>query len=587
MMEHEVTNDDLRIIRQKDQSIYIKVQLLNKCSLKSLAELQGVVTDGSITIDASSLIRKSANLTIHIENNFIGIGKNKMIWFDKYIRLYIGLKDCRTNSIKYYSMGLYIFDPVTFSYSATTNTLSLSLTDLMAQFDGERDGIIGGHNKLIIPAYKTYAETVYDENGNIVHYAGEEITETVDGVKTKIPNTIREALISIITTYGGITSYIIDDIGTYDTKDTFIPYDLEFDTGASILDIITTLRDLYPGYEAFFDDNGTFICRQKSISNKDPIYIDVDEFQNYITNEGETVNIDINSVKNVIEVWGQDIYYDRYSEFCDRIITDNDPYDTPQEDIDEIHNNPGCYHVICVDTELKLDNTYYALKVSHDNLENQTIKIQIGEGEEYYFKNLAAYPIWDESTNSAIAAGKLKSGNVYTFAFKNQKFYYLGSFTAHGVAVLSSSALSDKTKQYFVNQFQTNNISFIVNTSTQLGVDQIGIRLAESSSDTCSNIDSDSLAVSQAEYEMYDRSRFFDTITLNTIFIPWLNVNTKVQYKSAKDIFDFETLTAEEKEQKLTYLVNKIDIDIKHFTMSVELTHFYSLYQEEFANKCS
>lgn len=586
-MEHEVTNDDLRIIRQKDQSIYIKVQLLNKCSLKSLAELQGVVTDGSITIDASSLIRKSANLTIHIENNFIGIGKNKMIWFDKYIRLYIGLKDCRTNSIKYYSMGLYIFDPVTFSYSATTNTLSLSLTDLMAQFDGERDGIIGGHNKLIIPAYKTYAETVYDENGNIVHYAGEEITETVDGVKTKIPNTIREALISIITTYGRITSYIIDDIGTYDTKDTFIPYDLEFDTGASILDIITTLRDLYPGYEAFFDDNGTFICRQKSISNKDPIYIDVDEFQNYITNEGETVNIDINSVKNVIEVWGQDIYYDRYSEFCDRIITDNDPYDTPQEDIDEIHNNPGCYHVICADTELKLDNTYYALKVSHDNLENQTIKIQIGEGEEYYFKNLAAYPIWNESTNSAIAAGKLKSGNVYTFAFKNQKFYYLGSFTAHGVAVLSSSALSDKTKQYFVNQFQTNNISFIVNTSTQLGVDQIGIRLAESSSDTCSNIDSDSLAVSQAEYEMYDRSRFFDTITLNTIFIPWLNVNTKVQYKSAKDIFDFETLTAEEKEQKLTYLVNKIDIDIKHFTMSVELTHFYSLYQEEFANKCS
>lgn len=552
MIEHEVTKDDLRILHQKDQSIYIKVQLLNKCNLKSLAELQGVVMDGSITIDASSLIRKSANLTIHIENDFIGIGKNKMIWFDKYIRLYIGLKDCRTNSVKYYSMGLYIFDPVTFSYSATTNNLSLSLTDLMAQFDGERDGIIGGYNKLIIPAYKTYEET-------------------------KIPNTIREALIHVITTYGGITSYIIDDIGTHDTKDTSIPYDLEFDTGTSILDIITMLRDLYPGYEAFFDDNGTFICRQKSISNNDPIYINLDEFQNYITSDGETVSIDINSVKNVIEVWGQDIYYDRYSEYCDSITEE-----TPQEDLDEIHNNPNCYHVICTDTEEPLDNTYYAIKVSHDNLENQTIKIQVKTDESHYFNTLTAYPIWNELTDSPIEVGKLKSGNVYTFVFKDEKFYYLGSFTAHGVAVLSSSALSDETKQNFINQFQTNNISFIVNTSTQLGVDQIGIRLAKSSSDTCSNIDSDSLAVSQAEYEMYDRSRFFDTITLNTIFIPRLNVNTKVQYKSANDMFDLDTLTDEEKEQKLTYLVNKIDIDIKNFTMSVELTHFYSLYQEEF-----
>ena len=41
-------------------------------------------------------------------------------------------------------------------------------------------------------------------------------------------------------------------------------------------------------------------------------------------------------------------------------------------------------------------------------------------------------------------------------------------------------------------------------------------------------------------------------------------------------------LSNEEREQKLTYIVNKIDIDIKSFTMNVELTHFYSLYQEEF-----
>lgn len=577
MIEYEVTNDDMRIISQKDQCVYIKVQLLNKYTLKALAELQGIVTDGTITMDASSIIRKSANLTMYITDDFVGIGQNKMIWFDKYIRLYIGLKDCRTDSVKYYNMGLYIFDPVTFSYSATTNNLSLSLTDLMAQFDGERDGIIGGYNKLVIPSYKIYDETVYNEDGNILHYQGDDIIEVIDGVETKVPNTIREALIKVITEYGGVKSYLIEDIGTYVTKDYSIPYDLEFDVGSSVLDVITTLRDLYPRYEAFFDDDGTFICRQASISNNDPIYIDLEEFQNYITSDGESVTVDINSVKNVIEVWGQDIYYDRYSEYCDCITTD-----TPQEDVEEIKNNPGCYHVICEDTELELDNTYYAIKVSHDNLENQTIKIQVSTEEENYFRNLTAYPIWDELTNSAIGTGKLRAGNVYTFVFKDEKFYYLGSFTAHGVAVLSSSTLSEEKKQKFINRFQTDNISFVVNTSTQLGVDQIGVRLAESSSDTCNNIDSDDLAIAQAEYEMYDKSRFFDTISLNTILIPWLNVNTKVQYKSANDIFDLSLLSEEERERKLTYLVNKVDIDIKNFTMSVELTHFYSLYQEEF-----
>lgn len=561
-MEYEATSDDLRIITQRNQNIYAKVQLLNKTTMRTLAEIGGIVTDGSVTIDAQSITRKSANLTMHVTDDFVGIGKNKMIWFDKYLRLYIGLKDNRTDAIKYYNMGLFVFDPVTFNYSATANSLTLSLADLMSQFSAEKDGIIGGYNKLVIPAFKL------DENG--------EPTDT--------PNTIREALIKVITTYGGVKSYIIEDIGTHTTKDTSIPHDLEFDIGTAVIDVITKLRDLYPGYEVFFNNDGTFICRQKAIENNDPIYIDFEKFQDYITSDGETVNVDINSIKNVIEVWGTDIYYDRYSEFCNvtnyATLTSGE-YTIPQEDIDEIENNPSCYHVICEDTEEPLDGTYYAIKVSSDNYYGQTIKIQVDTDEEHYFKNLTAYPIWDEYTDDYIQANKLRAGNMYVFLFKDGKFYYYGSFTAHGVSVLSSSSLSDEVKQNFYNRFQTDNISFIVNTSTQLGVDQIGIKLAESSSETTSNIDSDTLAISQAEYEMYERSRFSDTISLNTILIPWLNVNTKVQYKSHNDIFDLDILSDEEKERKLTYLVNKIDIDIKSFTMSVELTHFYSLYQEE------
>lgn len=563
MIGYEVTSDDIRIITQKDQCLYVKVQLLDQFSLKVIDELQGVVTGGNITVDSSSMIRRTASISMYILDKYIGIGSYKMIWFNKCVRLYIGLKDARTERVKYYNMGMYIFDPVSFNYSATSNNLTIQLTDLMSQFSAEKDGIIGGYNKLVIPAYKL------DENGN----------------PTDVPNTIREAMIQVITTYGGVKSYIIEDIGTYQTKDNSIPYDLEFDVGTSILDVITKLRDLYPGYEAFFDNDGTFICRQKAISNNDPIYINLDEFKNYITSDGETINVDINTIKNVIEVWGKDIYYDRYTEFCNETnsatLTSGE-HTIPQEDIDEIENNPSCYHVICEDTQEPLDGTYYAIKVSSDNLYGQTIKIQVDTDEEHYFKNLTAYPIWDEYTDDYIAANKLRAGNMYVFMFKNQKFYYYGSFTAHGVAVLSSSTLSDEVKQNFYNRFQTDNISFIVNTSSQLGVDKIGVRLAESSSETTSNIDSDALALSQAEYEMYENSRFSDTVSLNTILIPWLDVNEKVQYQSMNDIFDTETMTQEQIERTLTYIVNKIDLDLKSFKMSVELTHFYSLYQEEY-----
>ena len=86
MIEYEATSDDLRIIKQRNQNIYAKVQLLNKTTMRTLAEIGGIVTDGSITIDAQSITRKSANLTMHVTDDFVGIGKNKMIWFDKYIK---------------------------------------------------------------------------------------------------------------------------------------------------------------------------------------------------------------------------------------------------------------------------------------------------------------------------------------------------------------------------------------------------------------------------------------------------------------------------------------------------------------------
>lgn len=91
----------------------------------------------------------------------------------------------------------------------------------------------------------------------------------VRGLTTKIEegSSIRGALISLITQEAGFKKYRIDTYhrsvpdGYKETIAEFdeIPYDMEFDVNTSIWEKVVEIRDLYPGWEAFFDVDGTFV----------------------------------------------------------------------------------------------------------------------------------------------------------------------------------------------------------------------------------------------------------------------------------------------------------------------------------------
>ena len=105
-MGYQPTQIDMQVLRQSNQIIYIKLELLNKM-FQIIDELQGEMIDGSHSEDAESDIRTTANISFIVKDASYLVGQNKKIWLDKYARLYIGVLHQRSEEILWYPMGTF------------------------------------------------------------------------------------------------------------------------------------------------------------------------------------------------------------------------------------------------------------------------------------------------------------------------------------------------------------------------------------------------------------------------------------------------------------------------------------------------
>ena len=217
MALHSITTDQFRTARQSIQSRYIKLELLNY-QFQTVDELQGVATSGAITIDANSDVRRTASISLVVKNSSFEGETGGKIWLDKFIRIKVGTYNLIGQNISWVNCGTYIIDAPSYEYDPSTNTLDLTLYDLMAKLTGLRNGYLEG-----IP------------------------------VTLKAGENIRKAIIDTLA-LGGFTKYIVEEA----PGDGKIPNDLEFSQGATIYDLLAGLRDIYPNYEIFFDVDGTF-----------------------------------------------------------------------------------------------------------------------------------------------------------------------------------------------------------------------------------------------------------------------------------------------------------------------------------------
>ena len=198
-----------------------------------------------------------------MRGNQYGVANHIKIKSDKYIRVWIGTLAFSTGEVEYVNCGIFIIDAPNYEYDTSTNTLTLSLLDLMAKLTGMRNGYLPG-----IP---------------VVLSAGENI---------------RQAIIDTLA-LGGFTKYVVEEAPSPGT----IPNDLEFDQGSTVYDLLAGLRDIYPNYEIFFDINGVFYYKPIPTCEDDPILIDDSVWNNIVISEN--LDVDFQNVKNVIEVYGR------------------------------------------------------------------------------------------------------------------------------------------------------------------------------------------------------------------------------------------------------------------------------------------
>ncbi len=546
---YNITNYDLKLLTCQHYLHYpIKIEILE--NNKIIDVLHGVIHGGSSSINADSDIRRTFNATvIPTWKHEIKVNEDGIIWLNKDVHLYIGLKDIRTDKHKWYSQGYYVFANSSGTYDIQTNQLSITCNDWMAKLDGTKNGQIGALTTLI-PAYEENPET------------GEPVKYTI----------IREAMITILTQLGRIKNYLIDDIGEYKAMPDYnpnwqeyrkqnelwntVPYDIELPCGCSVFSILQKLRDLYPNYEMFFDENGVFKCQMIPSCYHDDIVFR-DEFLQKIL-ISESTSVDLLTVRNITEVWGSIIEVDYYTESCSYfsgIYTFNlEGYEDEYKNGDKI-----------------------GVKVPMENPSNAKININS-------FGNI---DIYDENTESPLEAGIMEAGKIYAFKIKKQRIdkvtytraYYLGQWQPHAISVLTDGTTGEDyttngitvarySKEYFQTIYNCNTVEMNIIPNSPFVVQKIGEILDVKTGGEYENIDSDLLAASRAHYENWKSSRLTDSITITTHLIPFADVNIKASYR------------CQNQDKAHQYIIKSVEHNFDAGQTTLTMMRFYPLYEE-------
>ena len=201
MNNYIVKQKDIEVLMQSDKELHYKLELLNE-SMKVIDLIEGNLISDNISISSDSDVRRTYSCEILVENSTFNISSNSKIWYGRRIRPYIGIKHIRSNEIVWYLLGTYLFNEAGYSYDATTKTLSLTCSDMMALLNGSLGGNIDSYKRTITSG--THARSV---------------------------------IISLLEEVG-ITKYFIEfNLNNNTINDFEIPYDMVYNAGTNIYQI--------------------------------------------------------------------------------------------------------------------------------------------------------------------------------------------------------------------------------------------------------------------------------------------------------------------------------------------------------------
>ena len=509
--------DRLRVTTQRSRTIHTKIQLLDYDFTQFGEDIDGVVLDGAtFTIDANSDIRRTCSISFIPNKSNLGVGYGKGVWLDKYVKIFVGIEDnLDPTIIQYTNMGIYIINNPEQVYDAVQNIITISGIDMMAKITGLRNGnLIFGEDGQAQPATSYFVES-----GN--------------GIKQVMTSTMEDC---------GWSGMLVDI--DQPTPTILTPMDMTFNLGSTAYNIISQLRDINSGYETYFDVDGIFHFRQIPYSlyapwtQGDTLRTGVYEYKVY--NKGDRCTYMSNGITYV--------YESKLNNNYNHIPTDTNWWSVVNHTMDSIFADDTLWDKVLIS---------YSKNYDFENVKNY---IEVF-GKTQNDGNTPYGIAYDNNPNSPFYyGGTVGTINIVLSGGEYDNIYPLADYYSY-VAVTPIGTENPFIEGWYV----IDNYNYVLTYDTSIQPNVIYYKKVY-------NIDEfNSLAQQRAEWELFQRCRLQDQITLTCVPVYWLDVNKLVSI----------TLPTEDEENPKTelYVIKNINTTLSvDGTQQITLMKYYPLY---------
>ena len=258
-----LTQQQYLLLQRPTRYLHIKVELLNQNDVV-IDVLQGYAISGNININADSAYRRSGNLKMVIHNNNLIPSPSSKIWFNRKVRIYIGLMDWN-DEIVWFNQGQFVIQNAQIDLSGAEKIIELDLADCISLIDGTLGGNLSHETRIIAQS-----------------------------------TTINQALRSVLSSLGKVS---IDEIKV-DGLDALVPYDITSDPNSTVYDLVKELLNLYMGWEIFYNESGYLIIQKIKDRKNDPVVWDFTQNSMNLT-INYTTKTDFANVRNSFFIWGR------------------------------------------------------------------------------------------------------------------------------------------------------------------------------------------------------------------------------------------------------------------------------------------
>lgn len=269
---------------------YAKIVLLSFKDEIPIREIQGNITAGSLSVNGSSSVRRTINLTMlaSAENSDLENIDNE-ISINKKVKVYVGYKNplksyAHYGEIIWFPCGLFVLSGANISRSTSGWSISINGKDKMCLLDGTAGGTL--------PASTTFHEKlIYQDNGDIEiqsptifqiifeavnHWGGENanriiITDIDEQVKLLVKY-VGDAPVYFSSDYQSLSfsgenpdfphMYSYGQDAGYKYTDFTYPGELVLNAGETVVSLLDKIVKTLGNFEYYYDIDGNFIFQE-------------------------------------------------------------------------------------------------------------------------------------------------------------------------------------------------------------------------------------------------------------------------------------------------------------------------------------